>query len=153
MLDYIKAVNATMLVLGSENLAKDSSQTIGSFCLSAVKSFHEIPVLIVKVNSVGECHMSRLASVRSDFRNERKETGMKCMLEVRPNSVPLTQWILGRLNSSVDKVYLAKARAIDIADNENPAASRMLSAFQDKAATFGFSTIPRRLKGDPIRSL
>ena len=54
--EYLQAVHGTLLVLGSENLAKDSSATIGSFCMSVAKALHHIPLLIAKVNSVGICH-------------------------------------------------------------------------------------------------
>ncbi len=54
--DYIEKVGATLLVVGSENLAKESSETIGSFCVSVVKTIRDIPILVAKVNSVGKSH-------------------------------------------------------------------------------------------------
>ena len=74
------------------------------------------------------------------------------MIEIRPTVLPLMQWVLQRLKVA-DKVFLAKPRAIDHTDNETPAATRMLTSFQDKAATLGFHTIPRPLKGEPIQAL
>ena len=54
--DYIDRVGATLLVVGSENLAKESSETIGSFCISVVKTIRDVPILVAKVNSIGKAH-------------------------------------------------------------------------------------------------
>lgn len=60
MEDYLHEVNARLVVVGSENLAKESSEVIGSFAMTVVKTINYLPVLIVKVNSMGECHRKRI---------------------------------------------------------------------------------------------
>lgn len=75
------------------------------------------------------------------------------MIEVRPNAHDLVHWISKKLNCDRDMMYLAKPRGIDQTDNLTPVATRMLSTFRDKMESFGFSSIARPLKGEPIGAL
>lgn len=53
---YVIEVSPDLVVIGSEQLSKHSSELMGSFSLTAVKTLTYVPVLVVKINTVGECH-------------------------------------------------------------------------------------------------
>lgn len=80
-------------------------------------------------------------------------SSIKCMFDVRPNIRPVLIWMLDRLDSDIDRIYLSKTRAIDNTESETPAAQRMLNTFCDQAAANNFITIRRPLKSDPLSSL
>lgn len=58
---YIVDVCPDLVVLGSEQLSKHSSELMGSFSLTAVKTLIHVPVLVVKINTMGECHKPSVA--------------------------------------------------------------------------------------------
>eukprot|EP00210_Caulerpa_lentillifera_P008734 g8331.t1 len=147
MEDYIHEVKAKLVVVGSENLSKENTEVIGSFAMTVVKTINYLPVLIVKINSTGECHK------RHTVESLKGKNGVRCMIELRPNAQSLVQWTLGKLNGSRDLIYLAKPRGIDQTEKTTPVATRMLSTFHDKVESLGFSSLSRPLKGEPIGAL
>lgn len=48
--------SASLVVMGSEELARSSSALVGSFSLTIVKTLTFVSVLVIKANTSGECH-------------------------------------------------------------------------------------------------
>ncbi|GMH39988.1 hypothetical protein BSKO_07892 [Bryopsis sp. KO-2023] len=144
MEQYVKEVSADLVVIGSEQLSKNVSEVMGSFAMTVVKSLTFIPVLVVKVNTSGDCHKPQETYGRP---------AVRCMFEVRPTCRPLLDFTLDKLDHSMDKMYLAKPRAIDNNGLETPAAQRMLSTFADQVTANEFAVIRRPLRGEPTKSL
>ena len=78
---------------------------------------------------------------------------VRCMFEVRPTCRPMVDWTLNVLDSSMDKIFLAKPRAIDHSEQETPTAQRMLSTFAEMVVARDFGAVKRPLKGDAGEAL
>ena len=56
MEQYARSVSGDVVVVGSEQLSNQAAEVMGSFCMTVVKTLTFLPVLVVKVNTVGESH-------------------------------------------------------------------------------------------------
>lgn len=141
----VEALQPDLVVVGSEQLASTQAvragmhpQALGqagpatSMALALARVMTDVPLLVVKPNSVGELFNTP--------EQVGQATPIRVVLEVQTAAAPMLTWLGRRMSGAKDRLWLVRPFGLERGTHrEQSTTTRMLASFVNDALSLGFT--------------